>query len=195
MQAGDMSILAPPSFVTLPEYHRMIAVGILCKRDHLELLEGEIIPLSPIGYRHHQAVTNLLAEFGEQARRRYLVAAQGPIWLDDQSEPEPDIVLIARSQRTAGHHAKPAAIFLVIEVADTSLAYDRGRKMRAYARNGISEFWILDLSKDVLEVFREPAGESYDKKVRIGLGGTASPLAFPDVQIVLAEVIPARFEE
>jgi Uma2 family endonuclease len=190
-----MTVLAPTYKFTVEEYHKMAEAGLFGEGDRVELLNGEIIIMHAIGYRHAQAVTNLTEAFVEQARRRYMLSPQNPVWLDEMSEPEPDVVLIPRSQRTAGHHPQPAVVFLIVEVADSSLHYDRRDKMRAYARNGIREFWILNLEDDVIETFREPSGESYAVTERIGMGGTVSPLAFPDVQIVMDEIVPPRIEE
>ena len=190
-----MNVLAPTYKFTVEEYHKLAEVGLFGEDDRIELLNGEIIVMHAIGYRHAQAVTNLIEAFMEVARRRFMVSPQNPVWLDDMSEPEPDIVLIPRSQRTAGHHPQPEDVFLIVEVADSSLRYDRRDKMRAYARTGIREFWIFNLEDDVFEIFRERSGETYADTQRVGLGGVLSPLAFPDVRIVVDEVVPPQIEE
>ena len=187
-----MSLLAPTYKFSVEEYEKLAEVGIFGEDDRVELLNGEIIIKHAIGHRHAQAVTNLVELFMEQARRRYMVSPQNPVWLDEWSMPEPDIVLIPRSQRTAGRHPKPSEALLVIEVADSSLHYDRRDKMRAYARAGVREFWILNLEDDVFETFREPDGEIFAVTQSAGAGADLSPLAFPDVRIAVDDVIPPR---
>lgn len=190
-----MSLLATTYKFSVEEYEKLAEVGIFGEDDRVELLNGEIIIMHAIGFRHAQAVTNLNELFMEQARRRYMVSPQNPVWLDDWSMPEPDIVLIPRSQRTAGRHPQPSEALLVVEVADSSLHYDRRDKMRAYARAGVREFWILNLEDDVFEVFREPAGDAFAVTQRAGAGVELSPLAFPDVRIAVADVLPPRIDE
>ena len=187
-----MNLLAPTYKFSVEEYHKIADAGIFGEDDRIELLNGEIIVMHAIGYRHAQAVTNLNAYFMEQARRRYMVSPQNPVWLDELSEPEPDIVLVPWGGAKEKRHPQPADVFLIVEVSDTSLQYDRRDKMRAYARVGVREFWILNLEADLFEIFRDPAGETFATTERVGLEATVSPLAFPDVQIVVADVVPAR---
>jgi Uma2 family endonuclease len=143
-----------------------------------------------IGKRHAQAVCNLNMDFAEHARRRFMVSPQNPVWLDEMSEPEPDIVLVPWRRKAGESHPQPSDVFLIVEVADSSLRYDRRDKMRAYARVGIREFWILNLEENVMEVFRTPTGESYADTARVEAGETLSPLAFPDVALSIDEIIP-----
>lgn len=186
-----MSTLLAPSYKwTVEEYHRLGEAGIFGEDDRVELLNGEIIIMHAIGKRHAQAVTNLNMEFAEQARRRFMVSPQNPVELDEMSEPQPDIVLVPWRKKAGATHPQPDAVFLVVEVADSSLHYDRRDKMRAYARAGIREFWILNLEDNVIEVFRSPHGESYAETSRIGAGQKLSPLAFPDVVLALDDILP-----
>ena len=188
-----MIALATKYKFTVDEYVRLAEVGILGARDRIELLNGELIIMQVIGHRHSQAVTNLIADLGEQTRRRYMVSAQNPVELETYSAPQPDITLVPYSRRkTALRHPNPSEVLLIIEVANSSLQYDRGDKMRAYAAVGIREFWILNLEDDQLEIFRKPSGDEYLERSVVPADGTASPLAFPDVSISLSEIIPPR---
>lgn len=187
-----MNALAATYRFTVAEYFRLYDVGIFAATDRIELLNGELIIMHAIGHRHAQAVTNLNFEFGEQARRRYMISPQNPVELEEYSAPQPDLVLVPMSRRYSTRHPLPAEVFLVVEVADSSLEYDQREKMRAYAAVGIREFWILNLQADTLEIFREPEGSDYRVRSIIPADGVASPLAFPDVAIALREIIPPR---
>ena len=187
-----MSALATTYKFTFDEFYRLYEIGLIDSKDRIELLNGEIIIMHAIGYRHAQAVTNLTADFLEQAHRRFMISPQNPVVLEEYSAPQPDIVVVPSSRRKANRHPTPSEVFLIIEVADSSLQYDRGDKMRAYAACGISEFWILNLADDVLEIYRQPEGGGYRELLTIPADGTASPLAFPDVTMSLADIIPPR---
>jgi Uma2 family endonuclease len=187
-----MSALAATYRFTVDEFIRLNETGILDAHDRIELLNGELIIMHAIGHRHNQAVTNLNFEFVEQSRRRFMLSPQNPVELEEYSAPQPDLVLVPMSRRYTKRHPKPDEVFLIVEVADSSLSYDRQEKMRAYAAVGIREFWILNLEDDVLEAHRQPEGAGYREVATIPSDGSASPLAFPDVSIALRDVIPPR---
>jgi Uma2 family endonuclease len=188
----DMSVQAATYKFTAEEFYRLYETGLLDAKDRIELLNGELIVMHAIGYRHAQAVTNLTSEFGEQARRRYMISPQNPVELERYSAPQPDLVLVPTSRRHARRHPTPDEVFLIIEVADSSLRYDREDKQRAYAATGIREFWLLNLEDDVLEIYRQPEGPAYREHLTVADDGTAAPLAFPDVTIAVAEILPPR---
>ncbi len=187
-----MSVLAATYKFTIDDYQRLYETGLLDAHDRIELLNGELIIMHAIGYRHAQAVTNLNAELSEQARRRFKISPQNPVELDEYSAPQPDLTLVSWSQRKSKRHPSPEEVFLIIEVADSSLRYDREEKQSAYAKTGIREFWLLNLEEDILEVYRQPEGIAYREKTIIPPDGKASPLEFPDVVLALAEIFPAR---
>jgi len=168
----------------------MAETGIIRAEAKVELLDGEIIDRSPIG-PFHGGVTKWLAEFlVRNAKGRWIVGIQDPIRLDDYSEPQPDVSLLRPAP--AGYkdrHPVPADIFLLIEVADSSLTYDRGRKLLAYARAGIPEVWIVNLSDLVIEVHRDPSPGGYASIKILRPGEKASPAAFPDVQVDIAALL------
>ena len=186
-----MSALATTYKFTFDEFYRLYETGFIDSKDRIELLNGELIIMHAIGYRHSHAVTNFTAYFMEQSRRRFMISPQNPVVLEEYSAPQPDVVVVPWSRKSK-RHPTPSEVFLIIEVADSSLQYDRGDKMRAYAACGIAEFWILNLEDDVLEIHRQPEGNGYRELLTVPADGTASPIAFPDVTIALADIIPPR---
>ncbi len=187
-----MSALAATYKFTADEYYRLYETGVLDAKDRIELLNGELIIMHAIGYRHAQAVTNLNASLSEQARRRYKISPQNPVELDRYSAPQPDLALVPWTRGNAKRHPAPEEVFLIIEVADSSLEYDRAEKLRAYATTGIREFWLLNLQDDTLEIYRQPEGPAYREQLTIPADGTPAPLAFPDAVIALSEILPSR---
>jgi Uma2 family endonuclease len=158
----------------------------------VELLDGEIISMSPEGNRHASTVANLNDFFGERNQRRYLIGVSHPVEADNLSEPVPDFTLLPRSQKNAKRHPFTRDTLLLVEVSDTSLSYDRDRKLRKYARTGVQEYWIVNLKQDVIEVYRTPQGEEYLDQTVAKAGDTVAPLAFPDTAMAVSEIIPPR---
>ncbi len=133
---------------TVEDYHKMAEVDILGEDDRVELIDGEIIEMAPIGRLHAVCVVRLTDLFGETLRRRAIVWAQNPIGLGERSEPQPDLALLRwRPNFYADADPRPEDVLLIIEVADTSLAYDRDIKVPLYARAGIPEVWLVDLNE------------------------------------------------
>ncbi len=171
------------------QYEQMVAAGIFGPEDRIELLDGEIIEMAPQKSRHATAIRLL-----EESLRRIFgpghdIRAQLPLALDARSEPEPDIAVVAGSPRDY-RDAHPDTALLVVEVADLSLAYDRTRKLAAYARAGIPEYWILDLNGETLEVCRRPLGETYGERRILGRGDSVSPLAGKGASIAIEDILP-----
>jgi Uma2 family endonuclease len=186
-----MSVLHAPTYRwTVEEYEELGRAGIFDENDRVELLNGEIIVMSPIGYRHATAVNRLIKFFIQRARDRYIATPGNPFILDERSEPQPDLCLADSAIDTQGHHPDSAQIFLVIEVSDSTVAYDRQDKGPAYARNGVREYWMLNLDENVLEVFREPSADGYREARVLGRDDTIAPLAFPDLVLRAADFLP-----
>lgn len=173
------------------EYYRMQQAGILHEDDRVELIDGEIMQMSPISSRHAACVGTLLNAFIPlQAAKRVLLRAQDPIRLGAHSEPQPDLVLAhARPDFYAQAHPQPKDIILVVEVADTSARYDRETKMPLYARAGIAEAWLVDLEGGYVEIFRDVADGSYRNVSRAMSGERIQPQAFPDLSIDTSELL------
>jgi|ERR1041385_252797 Uma2 family endonuclease len=158
------SALAPPQprLFTVADYYRMMYAGILKRDDRVELIKGEIVAMSPIGSRHAGCVNKLLRLLQRAFSADAIVAIQNPLHLSDYSEPQPDVsVLRARDDFYTRSHPTAADALLLIEVADASLMFDRGTKLPLYARSGIAEAWLVDLSNEVVEVHTLPGGEGY----------------------------------
>lgn len=172
------------------EYHKMSEAGILTERDRVELIAGEIIPMSPIGYRHAATVKRLNDLLGNRLGNQVIRGIQDPILLDDQSEPQPDVVLLSpRSDYYASGHPQPPDIYLLIEVADSSINYDRTVKIPLYANSGIKEVWLIDLNENCLEVYRNPQRDRFSYVQILQSNLTISSLAFPEIHFTVAELI------
>jgi Uma2 family endonuclease len=140
----------------------MAVAGILTEDDRVELIEGEIVEMPPIGSRHAACVKRLNRLFSSRVGDLAVVLVQDPIRLSDVAEPEPDLALLEpRADFYAAAHPGPAEVLLVVEVADTSVGYDRSVKIPLYARAGIRELWLVDLERERIEVLRQPAAGGY----------------------------------
>lgn len=147
---------------TVAEYHHHIERGAFRPEDRIELIEGELIDMPPIGPDHAASIDRLNSELNYRLFRKTIVRVQNPITLDDHSEPEPDIVLARWREDFYRHgHPGPEDCLLLIEVADSSLDYDRLVKVPLYARHWIPEVWLIDLVHLCVEVYRDPDGKKY----------------------------------
>jgi len=168
----------------------MAETGVLKPDARVELLDGQIIDMSPIGPFHGGVTKKLNQFFNSVCRNRWIMAVQDPVHLDDHSEPQPDLMLLKPSADFyRKRHPRPDDVFLLIEVSDTSLATDRDDKLPAYARAGIKEVWIVNLIDRTIEVYREPNFTGYSKKSVLRPGDKASPMAFPDVTVDVGELL------
>ncbi|HEY4563966.1 MAG TPA: Uma2 family endonuclease [Thermoanaerobaculia bacterium] len=175
---------------TTAEYHAMAESGILAPDDRVELIEGEIWQMSPIGSRHASTVTRSARFFTLRLDGRAVVSTQNPLLLGDLSEPEPDVAILHfREDDYAENHPTQGDVFLLLEVADSSLDYDRRIKMKLYSRYGIPEAWLADLDQSVLEVHRDPSPQGYQEVLRLHRGDRISPLAFPELAIEVAAIL------
>ncbi|MCI0640738.1 MAG: Uma2 family endonuclease [Gemmataceae bacterium] len=168
----------------------MAETGVIKPDARVELLDGQIIDMMPIGPFHGGTVNTLIQLFSELAKKRYLVSAQNPVRLNDHSEPEPDLMLLKpKADNYKSRHPKPGDVFLIIEVADSTLEFDREEKIPAYGAAGISEAWLVNLPEQKIEVYREPHYTGYGSKTVLRPGEKAQPSAFPDVTVDVAELL------
>jgi len=175
---------------TVKEYYRMAETGVLRPDARVELLDGRILDMSPIGPFHGGVAKFLNRLFSAAARGRWVTAVQDPVRLDDNTEPQPDLALLKPAPDFyRRRHPKPEDVFLLIEVSDTTLDLDREEKLPAYGRAGIPEVWIVNLNDETIEVHREPHFTGYGSKTVLQAGGQASPAAFPDVSVDVAELL------
>ena len=169
----------------------MVEAGILAPREPVELLDGQLIAMPPMGPPHGYTVNAIMTYFVEHFSKRAYVSVQGPLTLDEWSEPEPDVMLSALpAEQYAVAHPTPAEVRLVVEVASSSLRYDAGMKLRAYARRGVREYWIVDVEHEHVDVYREPEGERFRTHRRVGRGKSIAPLAFPDDAVAVNDILP-----
>ncbi len=166
-----MSVQIIRKAFSVGDYYRMAEAGILSEDDRVELIEGEIVKMSAMGSRHAGCVRDLTEMLVEQLGRSVIVSAQSPVRLSDLSEPEPDVaVLVPRADRYRKSHPTPADVLLLIEVADSSLDYDRLKKAPLYATTGIVEYWIVNLINDIVEVYTQPSGGTFRDMRRVKRG-------------------------
>lgn len=176
---------------TVAEYHRMAKTGILDEDERVELLEGKIIWKSAKGTAHCSAVGRIGKLLHNCLGNQASISIQEPIKLNQRSEPEPDVAVLQIDPLDyADHHPTPSEVYLIIEVADSSLKFDCETKGKAYAQAGIADYWVLDVVNRQLYVFREPNEEGYQSKVILGEDARISPLQFAELQIVVLEMLP-----
>jgi Uma2 family endonuclease len=180
----------PRRLLTVSEYHRMAAAGILTEDDRVELIEGELVAMAPIGSEHAGTVNALTRLLVLALGTRGIVSVQNPVRLDERNEPQPDFaVLRPRPDDYRRALPGPDDVLLVIEVAESSLPYDRGPKRALYARHGLAELWIVDLAAGAVEVHRGPAGDTYGSIARVGADGVLTIAALPGIEIPAAVLL------
>ena len=175
---------------TVAEYYAMADAGILSENDRVELLDGDLIVMPPIGDWHAASVdlfTNILPP---SLQGRAIVRVQNPTRLDNNSEPQPDVMLLRwRDDFYRNGHPAPGDVLLLIEVADSSAEFDRTVKLAAYARAGIPELWIVARPERRIEAYIDPTGDSYATARHFGPSESIAPQAFPDIVLEVARII------
>ena len=167
------------------EYDKLIELGAF-QDEHIELLEGLLVPMSPIGPPHASAVMKLDAILLPRLVGRAAVRVQLPFAALDLSEPEPDVAVVPSGDYDTAH---PDQAYLIIEVAESSLSTDRGIKLRLYPSCGVPEYWIVNLPERLIEVYSEPSGGVYAKVSRYEHGESLRPIHFDDVEVRVADVM------
>jgi Uma2 family endonuclease len=163
--------------------------GTHTKTNRLELIRGEIIDMSPISAKHNACIARLTEFFVTELHGQAIIYVQSSLRLDSHSEPQPDLVLLKpRSDFYEAELPKPSDVLLIIEVADSSISYDRDVKVPLYAEAGIEEFWLVDINNRILTSYTSPAPDGYAKSHRFRSGDSIPILAFPDVAIPWANV-------
>jgi Uma2 family endonuclease len=171
-------------------YDEMVARGILTSGDRVELLAGEIVEMAPIGSRHAACVRRLSELFTLALAGQATVSAQSPIALPPDSEPEPDIAILRRrSDSYAQAHPRAGDVLLLIEVSDSTISVDRAVKVPLYARAGIAEVWIVDLTSNVIEVYVNPHRGTYIENRIVQSDAILMPLALPDLKLRVHDVL------
>jgi Uma2 family endonuclease len=174
---------------TVEEYHRMGETGLLGEDDRVELIDGEIVQMTAIGTRHFACVVNLTHMLMAACGDRYFVSVQNPVVLSERSEPQPDLSLLRTKPDPAGRLPEPEDVLLVVEVSDTTLAYDRNVKLPRYGVAGIPEVWIVDLEGRRIEVHAGPSAEGYGLSREFGPGEHARSESVEGLSTVVDEVL------
>lgn len=186
----DDEILVRRRRFTVDEYYRMAEAGVLHEDDRVELIDGEVISMSPIGIRHGAAVDRLNELLVLRVTPRATVKVQNPLRIDQHSEPQPDLVVARRREDFyAAGHPRPEDTLLVIEVGDSSARFDRVVKAPIYARSGVPEVWLVDLGADEVRVLRAPSDDGYADVLVRRRGETVRPAAFPDLVLLVEDVL------
>jgi Uma2 family endonuclease len=199
--AGDRRPGPTRHRLTVADYERMAEAGILGRGERVELIDGEIIDMSPIGAVHAAVVNVLVRHVARHLGGATFASSQNPLRLDDENEPEPDLsILRPRADCYSASHPTPADALLVIEVADTSLAYDLDIKVPLYARHGVPEIWVIEAATGRTHVFRTPieGGAGYAER---RLFEADDPLPFAAIAgaegegsgVSLTELLPGQF--
>jgi len=185
-----MSVEPVRHLFTVEEYERMGEAGLFDDGPRVELVGGEIVEMSPIGRRHAACVNRLTALLTGALGDRFIVAVQNPMRLDDLSEPQPDVVVLnPRTDFYAAFHPRPQDTLLVIEVAESSLGWDRGIKRGRYAAAGVAEVWVVDLGAGVVEVATEPGPGGYARVRRVGPSEAIVASAVPGLTCTVEAIL------
>ncbi|MDX2213405.1 MAG: Uma2 family endonuclease [Oculatellaceae cyanobacterium bins.114] len=174
---------------TVEDYHRMVEAGVLTGSDRVELLEGQIIEMNPQLPPHAATTQRAFRYLDRLLETVAYVRMQLPVMLKPKSEPEPDIAVVRIDANEYGdRHPTPEDIFLIIEVADSTLLGDRQQKALIYAKAGIADYWILDVNAKQVDIFREPTPEGYQQEASVAANTMLAPVAFPDISIPLNQL-------
>ena len=175
---------------TVEDFYRMAAAGIFTEDARVELVEGDIVDMMPIGPRHAFCVDALNAMFAAQASDRYVVRVQGPLRLSRETELLPDILLLRPpATRYVARHPEPPDVLLLVEVAETSLTYDQDVKGPLYAHHNIPEYWLVDLEAERVLVHRRPKEGRYTEVRTLGPGDVLTVEALPDVRVPVRAIL------
>lgn len=175
--------------ITTNRYQMMVATGVLTKYDRIELIEGDMVDMAPIGTKHSAITSRLHELFVLAVSHSATVVSGGPVNLGEYSEPQPDLMLLKRRADFYSSKIPEAAdVLLLIEVSDSSLAFDQSVKLNLYARYGVSEYWVIDVEGGCIATYRDPTATGYARKLKFAAAGSVAPQAFPDVKIAVGEI-------
>lgn len=180
-----------PHRFTVADYYAMVPAGILSEEDRVELLDGVVYDMAPITGEHNYSTNMGVADaIKESLGSQVVISVQGPLRLDDGSQPQPDVLLLRPPRsRYRRRIPTPEDVLLVVEVAYSSLTHDRVRKVPAYARAGIPELWIVNWPEQTIERWAEPADGEYRQHDVFSRGQSLAPRAFPDCQLAVDDVL------
>lgn len=175
---------------TVAEYYQMGNAGILTEDERVELIEGEIIEMPPIGVGHAYRVDRIMRLFAVAFGDSVHLRGQNPLHLDDRSEPVPDVMLLRPPPESyAAHHPTPQDVLLLIEVSDTTVNFDMQKKLPLYALNAVPEVWIVDINADMVRVYSDANPSGYKLAETKGRGERLSPAAFRDRSFLVEDIL------
>lgn len=192
--ADDFAQEPRPRVWSRAQFHKAADLGVFEAIERLELVDGEVLAhMTPVGSQHSAAVSMATYELTAIFGREYIVRFENPLIVSDDTELQPDVCVVAfRDDHYAETHPHASEALLVIEVSDTTLAYDRGRKAAIYAEVGVLEYWIVNLSSSRVEVYRDPeAGFGYRTVTMYGRQDSVSPLCLNDRHLSVSAILPA----
>jgi Uma2 family endonuclease len=179
-----------PGAFTVEMYHKLGELGVFHEDDRVELVNGQIVPMTPIGDAHAACVQRLSTYLGGRVQLPVFVSTQNPVMLDPRWEPQPDIAVLRRDAGLGGRwRASAQNVLLIIEVADSSLEYDREIKIPRYAAVGIPEAWLVDLNTERISVYRDPGHDGYGEIAIVKRGQTLRPAQLPALEITADEIL------
>lgn len=186
-----MSTVNPTKHLTnLDEWHRLGEANIFPPESRLELINGEILEMAPIGFNHAGHLKRINKLFTKFVPDNVITSVQDPLQLGDLSEPEPDFMLLKPNDDCySSRHPTANDVLLLIEVADSSLTFDQNQKLRLYALHGIPEYWLLNLNDSCLEVYRKPNGEVYAEKTTLRAGDTLTLSQLDEINIRMVDIL------
>jgi Uma2 family endonuclease len=176
---------------TVQDYHRMSDLGIIDPTERTELIAGHIVLMTAKGTPHVITLQLLATNIQEQLGKSALIRTQDPIRLDNFSEPEPDLAIVKGSILDyAERHPAPEDIYLVVEVADSTLKQDCEVKDKLYAGSNIAEYWVVDIQNRQVRIFRDPTPDGYGSQLMLSATHAVSPLAFPEITLSIESILP-----
>lgn len=183
----DPAVLPARHKLDVDDYHRMAEAGIFGEENRIELIEGDLIDMAPIGQSHAAIVSGLNEALLKACSGRAIVWPQNPVRLNRLSEPQPDLAVLRRRADfyATGARPGPADTLLLVEVADSSLRFDRTVKLPLYARTGVPEFWLVDLRRRLLDAYRSPEGDGYREMTTHQAGERLALAAAPEIVVTL----------
>jgi Uma2 family endonuclease len=186
-----MATVNPTKHLTnLDEWRRLGEANIFPPGSRLELINGEILEMAPIGFNHAGHINRLVKLLTRLIPDDVIPSVQNPLQLGDLSEPEPDFMLLKpNNDFYSSRHPTASDVLLLIEVADSSLTFDQNQKLRLYALHGIPEYWLLNLNDSCLEVYRKPNGEVYAEKTTLRIGDTIALSQLDEISIRMVDIL------
>ncbi|MCD6255854.1 MAG: Uma2 family endonuclease [Deltaproteobacteria bacterium] len=185
-----LGVVAQKYRFSVSDYYKLVEVGILSEDDRVELINGEIIEMTPVGAKHASCINKLAFLFNLKLQGKALVSVQNPLHIDEYNEPQPDIMLLRYKENFySDRHPIPQDVFLLIEVAESSIDYDRKVKLPLYVKAGISEVWIINLNENCIEIYRDPSKDEYQTQIKLKGEQRFSPISFPKVTLSVTEII------